>query len=55
MKIILGIVAFHLLVLLLGRVADGRKTGSYVLVLLITLLLTGFVTYMLFNMDYPDY
>lgn len=55
MKIILGIIAFHILVLLIGRVADDRKKGPYIFVLLITLLLTGFVTYMLFNMDYPDY
>lgn len=54
MTILLGIIGFHLLVLLRTQVLNDKKmpTAS---VVVITLLLVIFVMFMLMKMDEPEY
>lgn len=53
MKILLGIIFFHVLVILRCRVSAHEEV-PYISTLFISMLLTAFVVVMLFNMETPE-
>ena len=54
MKILMGIIFFHLLVILRARFGSTNDSVPYVSILLITICLVGYVVLMMFLMEVPQ-
>lgn len=52
MTILLGIIVFHMLVLIRSKMSSGEE-APYFSTFIISLLLVGFVVYMMFTMEEP--
>ena len=53
MKIILGIVIFYFLVMMVGKNESNESIFAHYSVFILTVLLTIFVTFMLFTFEHP--
>lgn len=52
MKIILGIIAFHLLIIMRTNLSGSRRL-PYIAIIVITLLMVVFVLFMMYTMERP--
>ncbi len=55
MKILLGIVIFYMVIMFLGKVSEKNDNSSYLYIFIITVLMSAYVTLMLFTIDYPEF
>lgn len=53
MKILFGIIFFHMLVILRCRFSVKEENVPYISVLVLSMLMVGYVVLMLFNMETP--
>ncbi len=53
MKVLLGIIFLHLLVIIRAKQPDGAEV-PYLTIFLITLAIVLYVVYMMFSMDVPE-
>lgn len=52
MKILIGIIFFHLLVIIRSKMSEGKEV-PYFSTFILSLLLVGYVVFMMFNMEDP--
>lgn len=53
MKVLLGIIFFHVLVIVRSKISD-KETVPYISTLVISMVLVVFVLFMMFTMDKPQ-